>query len=87
VHEECEKKKRKKCDMKKHEEATEEKWELEAAKVQVAQYEAEAKVRVEVGELIGGSDASLDTEVALVGVESKLSDNGVFAPWLDLFAR
>ena len=42
-------------------------WELEAAKAQVARYKAEVKVRAEVGELIGGSNASLDTEVVVVG--------------------
>ena len=55
-----------KCD---EEAATEEKWELEVAKAQVAKYEVQAKARVWVGELIGGSDASLET---------KVSDNGVF---------
>ena len=48
------------------------------AKARVAKYEAEAKVRIEVGESIGGSNASSDTKVVLVGVETRVGDNGSF---------
>ena len=43
------------------------------------------KARVQAGELIGGSNASSDTEVGLVEVETKGSDNGVFMTWPDWF--
>ena len=75
------------CEQQRHEEevATEEKQELEAAKAQVTKYKAEAKAKVWAGELIRGSDASSDTEVMVVGVETKVSDSGLFASWPDLF--
>ena len=65
--------------------AAEEKQELKAAKAQVTKYEVETKVRVWAEESIGGSNASLDTKVALVGVETKVSESGVFVTWPDFF--
>ena len=56
------------------EEAAKEKQEFEAARARVARYEAEAKARAEVGELTGGSNASSDTEVMIMGVTTKVSD-------------
>ena len=63
--------------------ATEEKHETEEVKVQVAKYEVEAKARVQVGESIGGSDASSDTKVGLVKVETKVSDSFILVIWSD----
>ena len=37
----------------------------------------EAKARAEAGKSIGGSDMSLDTDIAIVGVENKVSDSGI----------
>ena len=72
-HEEC--REHEKCDMEcKHEEAAKEKQELKVTKARVAKYEAEAKVKVEVGELIGGSDASSDTKIVITGMDVKVSD-------------
>ena len=48
------------------------------AKACVARYEAEVKERAQVGELIGGYNVSSDTEVAVVGVENKVTDSGLF---------
>jgi len=48
--------------------------ELVAAKARMAKYEAEAKARAEAGKLTGGSNASSDTEVMIMGVTTKVSD-------------
>ena len=45
------------------------------AKARVVKYEVEAKARVEVGKFIGGSDASSDTDIVVVGVDVKVSDS------------
>ena len=69
-HEECER-----CDM----EHRQEEEELAAAKARVARYEVEASVRAEAGESPGGSGASEDDEVRIIGVETKVSDNSLVA--------
>ena len=80
-----EKKEREKCDAAcKLKEAAKEKRELKVARAQVARYEAEAKARAEVGELIGGSNVSLDTEVRITGVTTKVSDSVVVANFSEL---
>jgi len=56
------------------EEAAKETQELEVAKAQVAKHKVEVRARAEVGESIEGSDASSDTEVAGVGVETEVSE-------------
>ena len=43
----------------------------------VAKYEAEAKAWAKAGESLRGSDASLDTEVRIMGVTTKVSDSVV----------
>ena len=47
------------------------------ARAQVAKHEAEVKARTEVGEMDGGSSVSSDTEVAITGVGTKVSDSGI----------
>ena len=41
-------------------------------------------MRAEVGKLIGGSDASLDTEVRITGVTTKVSDSVVIVNFSEL---
>ena len=53
------------------------------AKAQVAKYEVEVKARAEVGESDRGSNMSSDTEVAVVGVETKVSDSGIIVKQSD----
>ena len=46
-------------------------------RARVARHEVEAKARAEVGESIGGSNASSDADIGIVGVENKVSDSGI----------
>ena len=51
--------------------------ELAAAKARVAKDEAEVKVRAEVGELAGGSNASSDNDIVIAGVDVKVSGSPI----------